>query len=68
MHAVLSYFFHWYTGQVWPNLIASAITTPIGLVIAYVKLKRYHRRSQAALHNHISQEFENLRRRTDKTD
>lgn len=60
MH-ILHYFFDWYTGQVWPNLLASAVTTAIGLFVAYWRIKRLHKRSQQSLHNHISQEFAKLR-------
>lgn len=61
MHQLLHYFFDWYQGQVWPNLVASAITTGIVGFLGFWKLVRLHKRHQAELHNHISQEFAKLR-------
>jgi hypothetical protein len=60
MHT-LHYFFDWPLGQVWPNLIASAVTTIFVWVIGFRKLAKLHKRHQAELHNHITQEFAKLK-------
>ena len=63
MH-VFHYFFDWYQGQIWPNLLASAITTLFVGVWGFRKLFKLHHEHTQQVHNHISQEFANL---TDKS-
>lgn len=61
MHAILHYFFDWYTGQVWPNIIASGLITLAVWLVGFRRLALLHKRGQAQLHNHISQEFRKLK-------
>jgi hypothetical protein len=56
--AIATHLFHWFYGNVWGNLVASGICT----AIAYFRLKAMHRKHEHAIHNHITQEFANLRK------
>jgi hypothetical protein len=60
MDDMLHYFFDWYTGQIWPNIIASGVLTLLVWVIGFRKLVKLHKKQKAELHNHISQEFAKL--------
>lgn len=62
MHLV-SYFFSWPNGQVWPNLIASFICSVPAIALTHWRLEKRHKRHVEQINNHYINQFANL---TDK--
>lgn len=56
----LNYFFSWPYGQVWPNLIASALWAAPSIYFIYRKVERSHRQREERIHQHIDEHFAKL--------
>lgn len=57
---MISYFFNWYHGQVWGNLLASAIATSIGLLWSIRHLKKHQDRHHQEQLAHLKEIKQNL--------
>lgn len=53
----LHYFFHWYDGQVWGNLIVDGLFSIGTGMIGYFKLKKLHNRHHEDLKRHITEQI-----------
>lgn len=61
---IIHYFFGWYNGQVWPNLLADVVTTGLVGVWGFRKLIRLHNQHHIDTQVHITNEIAKLTEKT----
>lgn len=52
--SVLALFFDWPTGQVWPNIVASAVTTGVAVGWSHRRLRNHVDKRHKQLAEHIT--------------
>jgi hypothetical protein len=52
------YFFDWYTGQVWPNLVAEVVVVMLTWFLGVRKLVKLHNKHHEELKQHISDQIQ----------
>lgn len=69
---MISYFFHWYSGAIWANLLATIITTVVAIVWGRRKFIKWHREQErrheerhTLLRSHIDEHMKKLYKKLD---